>query len=67
MNVETTIVTDDDETVTITKMPVSRHVWIKVRDADGRRVTAVHLTDDDALQLAYALLPDGYSINDPDA
>jgi hypothetical protein len=67
MNVETTIVTADDEMVTITKKPVSRHVWVKVWDADGKRVAAIHLTAEDALELAYALLPDGYSINDPDA
>jgi hypothetical protein len=53
--------------VTITKKPVSRYVWVKVWDADGKRVAAIHLTAEDALELAYALLPDGYSINDPDA
>ena len=39
---------------------------IAIQERAGGAIQTAYLTEDEALQLAYALLPDGYSINDPD-
>jgi hypothetical protein len=57
----------DDDLITATKPTNDRLATVAIRSGDGTVAYVVYLTADDALQLAYTLLPDGYAINDPDA
>jgi hypothetical protein len=67
MSNDLTIVTEDGDLITVEKPHLDFYAKrITIRD-DGDSLRVVRLTVDETLQLAHALLPDGYAINDPDA
>jgi hypothetical protein len=67
MRVELTVETDDGEQVTVTEPHGNSYAKRITIRTPGGLLRTLRLTADEAIQLAYALLPEGYSINDPDA